>query len=47
MTGATRPWDYQPFRDAAKLYIRNAMDLDDLEAMARFPPVTRGGGPEA
>ena len=22
-------------------YIRNTMDLDDLEAMARFPPVAR------
>ena len=47
MTGAASPWDYQPFRDAAKLYMRNTMDLDDLEAMARFPPVTRGGAPEA
>jgi choline-sulfatase len=39
MTGTTKPWDYQPFRDAAKQYMRNTIDLDDLEAMARFPRV--------
>ena len=43
MTGVTKPWDYQPFRDATKQYMRNTMDLDDLEAMARFPRVTQGG----
>jgi len=36
-TGRYHPWDYQPQRDAAKLYIRNDQDLNDLEAMARFP----------
>ena len=35
--GEIRAWDFQPFRDAGKSYIRNSMDLDDLEAMARFP----------
>ena len=46
-TGITRPWDYQPFRDATRQYMRNGMDLDDLEAMARFPRVSaRGGKPE-
>ena len=39
--GKIRPWDFQPFRNAAKQYVRNSMDLDDLEAMARFPPVAR------
>ncbi len=39
MTGATKPWDYQPFRDATRQYIRNTVDLDDLEAMARYPRV--------
>jgi choline-sulfatase len=39
MKGEIRAWDFQPFRDAARQYIRNSMDLDDLEAMARFPPV--------
>ena len=40
--GQIRAWDFQPFRDASRQYIRNSMDLDDLEAMARFPRV--GGG---
>ncbi len=39
--GAIRAWDFQPFRDASKQYMRNSMDLDDLEAMARFPRVVR------
>jgi choline-sulfatase len=34
-------WDYQPLRDASRQYMRNSMDLDDLEAMARFPRVKR------
>jgi len=37
--GDIRAWDFQPFRDASKQYMRNSMDLDDLEAMARFPRV--------
>ena len=37
--GRPQPWDFQPVRDAAKLYMRNTMDLDDLEAMARYPCV--------
>ena len=43
MTGTTKPWDFQPFRDATKQYIRNTMDLDDLEAMARFPRAAPAG----
>jgi choline-sulfatase len=39
--GKIHAWDFQPFRKASKEYIRNTMDLDDLEAMARFPPVAR------
>ena len=35
--GAYTPWDYQPVRDASRLYIRNDQDLGELEAMARFP----------
>ena len=47
MTGTTKPWDYQPFRDATTQYVRNTMDLDDLEAMARFPRVASlGSKPE-
>ncbi|MBS0374150.1 MAG: choline-sulfatase [Proteobacteria bacterium] len=37
--GQFRPWDHQPLRDATKLYIRNDQELNDLEAMARFPRV--------
>ena len=36
--GRYRPWDYQPLRDASRLYIRNDQELNDLEAQARFPP---------
>jgi choline-sulfatase len=35
--GRYTPWDFQPFRDAAETYIRNDQELNDLEAMARFP----------
>ena len=31
------PWDFQPDHDASKQYIRNHLDLDDLERTARFP----------
>ncbi len=41
--GEVHSWDFQPRRDAAKLYVRNAMPLDDIEAMARFPRVARRG----
>jgi choline-sulfatase len=36
--GRYTPWDFQPHRDASRLYVRNDQDLGDLEAMARFPP---------
>jgi choline-sulfatase len=36
--GRYAPWDYQPIRDAARLYVRNDQELNDIEAMARFPP---------
>ena len=35
--GTPAPWDFQPHVDASRSYIRNHMDLDDLEARARFP----------
>ena len=35
--GRFTPWDHQPFQDATKAYIRNDQELNDLEAMARFP----------
>jgi len=38
--GEPRGWDFQPFKDATRQYVRNTIPLDDLEAMARFPRVT-------
>jgi choline-sulfatase len=35
--GRFQSWDFQPLRDASRLYIRNDQELNDLEAMARFP----------
>ena len=35
--GRYLPWDFQPIRDASRLYIRNDQELNDLEDMARFP----------
>ena len=37
--GRYTPWDFQPLRDASRLYVRNDQELNDLEAMARFPLV--------
>ena len=39
--GRNTPWDYQPMRDASRLYVRNDQELNDIEAMARFPPAPR------
>jgi choline-sulfatase len=38
-TGTEKPWDFAPTRDASREYIRNHLDLSDLERMARFPPL--------
>jgi choline-sulfatase len=38
-TGVQTSWDFTPTYDASRRYIRNHMDLNDLEEMARFPPV--------
>ena len=37
--GEPKSWDFQPFADASKSYVRNTIALDDLEARARFPRV--------
>src|SRR5471032_627176 len=37
--GAVASWDWQPMVDASQRYMRNHIDLDTLEAMARFPAV--------
>jgi choline-sulfatase len=36
--GRYTPWDFQPSRDASRLYVRNDQDLGDIETRARFPP---------
>jgi choline-sulfatase len=35
--GRPTAWDFQPFDDASKLYMRGYMNLDELERRARFP----------
>ncbi|MEK1939347.1 MAG: sulfatase/phosphatase domain-containing protein, partial [Pseudomonas sp.] len=35
--GALKSWDHQPHTDASQQYMRNHIDLDDLERKARFP----------
>jgi choline-sulfatase len=37
--GESRGWDFQPFKDATRQYVRNTLPLDDLEARARFPRI--------
>jgi choline-sulfatase len=38
-TGRLQSWDWNPPRDASREYIRSHMDLEELEAVARFPRV--------
>jgi choline-sulfatase len=33
------PWDFQPLQRASERYMRNHMDLNQLEASARYPRV--------
>lgn len=35
--GRYLPWDFQPYQDASTQYMRNHLNLDDLERRARFP----------
>jgi len=35
--GKLKSWDHQPMVDASQQYMRNHIDLDDLERRARFP----------
>lgn len=37
-SGAYHPWDHQPTQRASERYMRNHMDLNVLEAEARWPP---------
>ena len=36
-SGRYTPWDFQPLRDASRRYVRNDQELNDTEALARFP----------
>jgi choline-sulfatase len=45
-SGTQAPWDFTPAYGASRRYIRNHMNLADLEEMARFPPV-RGQAPSS
>ncbi len=36
-SGKATSWDFQPWQDASQQYMRNHMELDDLERRARFP----------
>jgi choline-sulfatase len=38
--GKRIPWDHQPLVVASEQYMRNHMDLDDMERRARFPKVS-------
>ena len=35
--GAYYPWDHQPLQKASERYMRNHMNLDNLEGSKRFP----------
>lgn len=35
--GRIQSWDWQPMQDASQRYMRNHIELDTLEAMARYP----------
>lgn len=35
--GSLKSWDHQPLVDASQQYMRNHIDLDDLERRARYP----------
>lgn len=37
--GKLKSWDHQPMVDASQQYMRNHIDLDDLERRARYPQV--------
>ncbi len=41
--GSYFPWDFQPLQKASERYMRNHLDLNRLEASARFPPAIDAG----
>jgi choline-sulfatase len=40
-TGTPAAWDFTPAYGASRRYIRNHMDLGDIERLARYPPPER------
>ena len=36
--GHHTPWDHQPVEDASRRFMRNNLDLNELESTSRFPP---------
>ncbi|MFN2485999.1 MAG: choline-sulfatase [Acidimicrobiia bacterium] len=38
MAGDHTAWDHQPFRDASRQFMRNHLDLNEVERSRRFPP---------
>jgi choline-sulfatase len=36
-SGKHTSWDFQPYLDASRKYMRNHLDLNALERRARFP----------
>jgi choline-sulfatase len=36
MSGVHTPWDFQPVEDASRMYMRNHLDLNDVEKRARI-----------
>ncbi|MCE3250565.1 MAG: choline-sulfatase, partial [Geminicoccaceae bacterium] len=46
MTGRHTAWDYQPPRDAAREYMRNHLDLNEVERRRRFPPPDGAPSPD-
>jgi len=41
--GVVTSWDYDPRDDGREKYIRSHKPLDDLELLARYPPVDAQG----
>jgi choline-sulfatase len=38
--GAPHPWDFEPYLDSSRRFVRNNRDLDDTEAAARLPRIS-------
>jgi choline-sulfatase len=43
MEGQHTSWDFQPRTDASRQYVRNHVDLDEVEASRRYPPPASDG----